>query len=204
MCMWFFYDDSLEEEVWNTVQQIDAKIRRLKEYGEIRGDVRPTDTALSLKTEKDSWQLCRQKFGFACNIPGERSEGNLVINARSETILQKPLFAHAFEKHRVIIPATGFFEWNSRKEKSKFTGQGGKVLYFAGCYQKDSDQDRFVILTTQANASMASVHDRMPLILEREEISDWLNSEENARRLLSKQPGELVRTTEYEQMSLFG
>lgn len=75
-------------------------------------------------------------------------------------------------------------------------------MFMAGCYRKNEDGDRFVILTTQANASMEPVHARMPLILERKEAVDWLLENGAAEELLRKSPSLLERRTEYEQMSL--
>ena len=74
----------------------------------------------------------------------------------------------------------------------------------AGCYRKYDEGDRFVILTTQANASMEPVHDRMPLILEREEAVAWLLENDAAEGLLQKSPPLLVRRTEYEQLRFPG
>ena len=73
----------------------------------------------------------------------------------------------------------------------------------AGIYNRCQGEDRFVILTTAANASMEPVHDRMPLILEPEEISDWIFEREKAKRLLRKVPCLLERRTEFEQLTLF-
>ena len=74
----------------------------------------------------------------------------------------------------------------------------------AGLYRKFDGEDRFVVLTTQANASVAPVHDRMPLILEADELETWLNDDDGAAKLLAKTPGMLARSQEYEQLSLFG
>ncbi len=101
------------------------------------------------------------------------------------------------------IPAAGFYEWNQKKQKYTFCREGGDALFLAGCYRKYEDGDRFVILTTQANASMEPVHDRMPLILEREEAAAWLLEDGAAEGLLKKTPPPLERRTEYEQMSIF-
>ena len=73
----------------------------------------------------------------------------------------------------------------------------------AGCYRKYEDGDRFVILTTQANASMEQVHDRMPLILERDEAVCWLLEDDASEELLRKAPPLLERRTEFEQLSIF-
>lgn len=61
-----------------------------------------------------------------------------------------------------MIPAAGFYEWSRQKEKNTFYRKDGKPLYLAGFYDRFDKEDRFVILTTVANASMRPVHDRMP------------------------------------------
>ena len=73
----------------------------------------------------------------------------------------------------------------------------------AGFYERCQDGERFVILTTAANDSMRPVHDRMPLLLEREEIEDWLFDDSLTPKFLEKTPSHLERRAEYEQMSLF-
>ena len=79
----------------------------------------------------------------------------------------------------------------------------GKNLYMAGFCKGDGEEERFVILTTAANASMKPVHDRMPLILEESEIAPWLYQEDWTQSLLRKVPKALNRRAEYEQLSLF-
>ena len=76
------------------------------------------------------------------------------------------------------------------------------MLYMAGIYSRYQDEDRFVILTTQANASMKPVHDRMPLILEKNEIIPWIFDREKTSEFLHKVPCMLERRSEFEQMSL--
>ena len=80
---------------------------------------------------------------------------------------------------------------------------GQPVLYMAGFYDRYQDEDRFVILTTEANDSMRPVHDRMPLILERDEIHKWLNEDQMVEDFLQKTPALLERRVEYEQINLF-
>ena len=73
----------------------------------------------------------------------------------------------------------------------------------AGLYNRYQDEDRFVILTTAANESMKPVHDRMALLLERDEIEIWLFEDQHTPDLLKKTPALLERRSEFEQMSLF-
>lgn len=117
--------------------------------------------------------------------------------------MEKPMFREAVLHRRAVIPATWFYEWDRNKQKHTFRREGGAALFMAGCCRKYEDGDRFVILTTQANASMEPVHDRMPLILEREEAVEWLLEDGTAEELLRKKPPLLERRAEYEQLGLF-
>ena len=127
----------------------------------------------------------------------------LVINARSESVMEKPMFCESILHNRIVIPAAGFYEWNARREKSTFRRMDASVLFMAGCARRYEDGMRFVILTTLANASMEQVHDRMPLILEPEEAAGWLLDDAAVEGILRKTPCLLGRETDYEQMSLF-
>lgn len=131
-----------------------------------------------------------KRWGF----PGfDRSK--VIFNARSESVLEKKMFRESIMKRRLIVPATAFYEWNSRKEKVTFLPMEGRnskhVLYMAGFYNHFADADRFVILTTAANASMIDVHDRMPLLLEDTELEDWLWEDWMLEKFLRKRPAEL-------------
>ena len=156
-----------------------------------------------------------------------RKAQHLLINARAETAAEKPAFRESLRmpktalfaensraaksaaagipvSGRCAVPAAGFYEWNRNKEKAVFTHRESPVFYMAGLYRKFDGEDRFVVLTTQANASVAPVHERMPLILEADELETWLNDAAGAAKLLAKTPGKLTRSREYEQLSMFG
>ncbi len=86
---------------------------------------------------------------------------------------------------RCLIPATGFYEWDKNKNKYHYTLRKEGSLYMAGIYRKN----RFVIITTQANESIAKVHDRMPVIIEEENKQEWLFDNKSTFPLLNqKQP----------------
>ena len=127
----------------------------------------------------------------------------LLINARAESATERKTFRDSVQHRRCIIPAKGFYEWDKSKVKFSYERYDAPLLFMAGCYNKYQDQERFVILTTEANPSVSPVHDRMPLILEQEELEDWVLDDRATEYLLHKTPVLLKAHAEYEQMSLF-
>ena len=113
------------------------------------------------------------------------------------------MFKDSILHRRAVIPASGFYEWNRQKEKHIFTRKDAKALFMAGFYKLTEKGKCFVILTTQANASMEPVHERMPLILEEDEITDWIYQDDKTEELLHKVPCQLACSAEYKQMGLF-
>ena len=98
----------------------------------------------------------------------------LIINARLETIEEKPMFRQDFKYRRCVIPAAGFYELDRNRQKATFTLPGHQVCYLAGIYRIFEDMEHFTIITTQANASMSPIHDRMPLMIDKEQIPVWM------------------------------
>ena len=186
MCSRYYID-----EISRVVQNIDGRIRLTQ------GDIRPTDVAPVIGQSEHGLELGMCRWGYPL------SKGkNSVINARVETVMDKPSFQNGILYHRLLIPAGEFYEWNSLKEKSTFTRPDSSVLYMAGFCDWFENERRFVILTTTANSSMKKVHDRMPLILERGQIADWFDNNKMSA-LLYQTPALLNRQAEYEQQSLF-
>jgi len=137
-------------------------------------------------------------FGF----PGPQGKG-LLINARAETVLERPTFSGSMLTKRCLVPASRYYEWNKQKEKVTFRREGHSVFYMAGIYRIYNGKKYFVILTTEANASVRLVHHRMPLILDEKEAQSWLLDQEAAIRLLHKVPFPMSHDQEYEQLNLF-
>lgn len=127
-------------------------------------------------------------------------KGKLLINARAESVKDRPTFRGSFEQGRCVLPAAGFYEWDRSKEKVTFTVPDRPILYLAGIWRPYGPEKRFVILTREANASMAPVHDRMPLILTREEVAPWVSERAEAERLLVKELPMLKAERPYEQL----
>ena len=128
-------------------------------------------------------------------------KGKLLINARAESVKDRPTFRGSFEQGRCVLPAAGFYEWDRSKEKVTFTVPDRPILYLAGIWRPYGPEKRFVILTREANASMAPVHDRMPLILTREEVAPWVSERAEAERLLVKELPMLKAERPYEQLA---
>ncbi|MCX6369474.1 MAG: SOS response-associated peptidase, partial [Armatimonadetes bacterium] len=104
-----------------------------------------------------------------------------LINARSETVQEKPSFKHALSRRRCLIPADGFYEWDRKtKQPTHFRVRGGELFAFAGLYEEWQAPDgsslrSCTVLTTQANALVAPIHERMPVILQtQDDEAIWL------------------------------
>ncbi len=191
MCGRYYADDDTIREIARLVGEIDKT-------GTEAGDILPSRQAAVITGLGHPLAAARMAWGF----PKFDGKG-LVINARAESALEKRSFRESVLHRRCVIPARGFYEWNKEKEKFTFERPDRDVLFMAGCFCPFDGQDRFVILTTAANPSVSPVHSRMPLILERDELTAWVRDDTAAARLLEKAPVMLTRKTEYEQLRLF-
>ena len=201
MCGRYYVDDETAREIEKLIQQMEKKQRQDSRRAVekiIAGDICPGKKAPVLSGKNGAMCCAWQHWGF----PGFQGK-QLIFNARSESALEKPLFRDSILHRRIAIPATCFYEWNPRREKNTFRRRDASVLFMAGICRQYEDGERFVILTTAANASMEPVHDRMPLILEQEEIVAWMLDHARTETILHKRPCLLERQADYEQMSLF-
>ena len=134
----------------------------------------------------------------------QRSIAYRMINARAESVAEKPAYRESFRWRRCVIPANGFFEWkrstgSGPKQPYLFTLQAGTVFGFAGlwdCWKDPGDDGSLVsctIMTTRANSLMQDIHDRMPVILARENYSKWLDP-------VFRDPGVLLRPCSSKRM----
>ncbi len=197
MCGVFFIEDDM-------MREIEKIARRIDQRNAAAGDVHPSQPALILRADRDEMVSEVLKWGYEAY--GKKT---LIFNARTETVRERPMFRKDFEARRCLVPAQKFYEWKhtgkKQKEKYEFSAPNG-ILYLAGIYHRDPAGDRFTILTREAEGCMKEVHDRMPLILRREDMERWLFSESEAVRMLGRHFEELQRRRsegEYEQMRLF-
>jgi putative SOS response-associated peptidase YedK len=124
------------------------------------------------------------KWGLIPYWAKEASIGNRMINARSESVAEKPAYRWSFKKKRCLIPADGFYEWKKEgklKQPYLIHRKDGKPFAFAGLWSswKSPDQEKpvetFTILTTDANDLLRPLHDRMPVIVDPENFDLWLD-----------------------------
>jgi len=197
MCGRYYIDDDTAREIERLVQKIDESLK--KPNMPAGRDIHPGDLAPILIADHQGELCChQQRWGF----PGMKNK-QVIFNARSETVLEKKMFRQNMERRRAIIPAKWFYEWDDNKEKHIFYRKDQPIIFLAGIYGLYGDEERFVVLTTAANESMKPVHDRMPIILDRDELNVWTGNRDQAVNLLHKKICPLDSKTEFNQMSLF-
>jgi putative SOS response-associated peptidase YedK len=159
---------------------------------------RPPRAADGSKTEQPpERQLRVLRWGLVPSWAKDPAIGNRMINARMETVAEKPAYRRAFASRRCLLPADGYFEWYPTDEKTKagkprkqpffIRPKDGGVLAMAGLYEiwkdptrDDDDPDRFrwtcTVLTTEAEDTLGRIHDRMPLMVEPDRWESWLDT----------------------------
>ena len=98
----------------------------------------------------------------------------VIVNARGETALDKPMFRRPLLERKCIVPTTGFYEWDRQKNKYYFRLPRQERLHLAGLWNNFQGEERFVILTTALNDTIINVHDRIPVLLTDDEVMPWL------------------------------
>jgi putative SOS response-associated peptidase YedK len=156
-------------------------------------------------------QLRVLKWGLVPSWAKDPSIGAKMINARVETVAEKPSYRRAFKQRRCLLPADGYFEWYELEKKRKqpyfIHPADGGVLAMAGLYEfwKDptrADDDPLkwlvtcTVITTTAEDELGRIHDRMPMLIERDRWDDWLDprvgTEEARTLLVPPAPGRLT------------
>ena len=168
-------------------QMIDEMNRRESEKGSGKavktGEIFPSDDALVVANSRVmNPRPFLMKWGFFTES-GKRP----LINARSESALEKPTFRDLVKNRRLIVPATRYCEWQSagsQKEKYEFT-YGKQSFCMAGLYRMNPDgQFEFVILTREASPYVAMIHNRMPVIFSWKTAYEWLKPQNAPEQML--------------------
>lgn len=169
-------------------------------------DVRPLHPGLQLTTQRPlnlapSWNVAptdeagviltnaarqrtheRMRWGLSPFWDKGDKPNARMINARAETVTDKPAFREAFQQRRCLVPAGGFYEWRNEgrlKQPFYMTRADGRPMTFAGLWESkrtaEGELRTFSIITTAANGFMSNLHDRMPVVLEQEAFAPWLD-----------------------------
>src|SRR5512140_616907 len=149
-----------------------------------RYNIAPSQPIAAVRaTTASSREIAFLRWGLIPSWSKDPAIGNRLINARAETAAEKPSFRNAFRRHRCLIPANGFYEWQ-RQERGKqpyfIRMRDGRVFAFAGLWDRWESPNEGVIetctiLTAAANAVLSPIHDRMPVILPQTDYAQWLD-----------------------------
>lgn len=165
-----------------------------------RGDILPTEAAPVIIAREGRPVLRFMRWGLSGYQRNQR-----LINARSETLLQKNRFSRLMDTQRCIIPATAFYEWEKQgRQKLRHTFGDSEILAFAGLYESTSAGEAFAIITMEAEGDIARIHDRMPIALKDSAVSQWISREvaaEEAYKELMKQKPRYAMMDETPQLT---
>jgi putative SOS response-associated peptidase YedK len=162
--------------------------------------------------------LDRYRWGLVPSWAKDPSIGNRLFNARAEGVAEKPSFRSAFARRPCVIPVDGFYEWDHRPGHNRqphfFTRVDEEPLLFAGLYEywrnpADPNPEPLVtctIITTTPGVDMDEIHDRMPVVLQPNDVETWLNVAEHSpdERLLLLRPAPKGTLTHYGVASAVG
>jgi len=170
-----------------------------------RFNVAPSERMPVVRAGDDGNELALMRWGLIPFWAKDAKIGHRTVNARAESVADKPSFREPFRHRRCLVPASGFYEWRSTPHGKQpyFVALKDQTLFaFAGLWdrwsppQGDAAIESYTVITTPANALVAPLHDRMPAILPREHEQAWLDSElddpQRLRRLLVPYPAALM------------
>ena len=209
MCCRYFIDDKADELLPYFEAAVHSSLteKLVDKLGKpliTKGEIRPTNMVVGIALNKRGLTSTFPMI-WGYSVQGGRGP---VFNARSETAGEKPLFKDGWVNHRCIIPASYFFEWGipaddlenstAGKQKVKFSIQpkGEFSTWLAGIYRLEESNGvqypAFSILTKEASGQMISIHDRMPVILKQDQISEWLSPDTDPAKMVHRSVSDLV------------
>jgi len=148
-----------------------------------RYNIAPTQNLPAVRWEKDGPALVNLRWGLIPSWAKDPSIGSRMINARAESLAEKPAFRTAFQRRRCLLPADGFYEWQTRAGKKQKQPhliylKNDRPFAFAGIWDRwetpTETVESFSIITTQANTLIQPIHDRMPVILTGANCDQWI------------------------------
>ena len=174
-----------------------------------RYNIAPTQEAPIVRQRRDppgQRTIAQLRWGFIPAWAEDPKAGPPLINARAETLLEKPAFRGAYRRRRCLVPADGYYQWregDASKQPYLVTRRDGAPFALAGIWERWGPRhdpaaaiDSFTIITTETNEFLASFHHRMPVVLEPKHFARWLDPDAEAETLgdlLAPAPNELLQ-----------
>ncbi|EST52352.1 hypothetical protein T458_15325 [Brevibacillus panacihumi W25] len=157
-----------------------------------RYNIAPGQNIPAIIEDRGQRRIGQLQWGLVPSWASDAKGGSKMINARAETLTDKPAFRRLFERKRCLIPADGFYEWQQGpkgRRPMRIMMRSGEPFAFAGLYDTWTCADgqklhTCTIITTQPNSVVADIHDRMPVILNQEDEPFWLDRERYDAALL--------------------
>jgi len=192
-----------------TVTSAPEAIRALFRYEERpnfppRYNIAPTQPIAIVRLMEGQRQFVLMRWGLLPSWVKDPKTFTLLINARAESVCEKPAFRAAMKRRRCLIPADGFYEWKpvaGRKQPYYVHAKSGEPLAFAGLWEtwtgpNGEELDTATIITTDANHTLRHIHDRMPVIVPPEAFDLWLDTNtvdaRTAEAILRPAPDDLL------------
>jgi len=151
-----------------------------------RYNIAPTQPIAIVRLEQGQRRFALVRWGFIPSWAKDPRMVSLMFNARGETVTDKPAYRAAMRRRRCLIPADGFYEWRRvgpRSQPHYVRRKDGSSFAFAGIWEtwtgpNGEELDTAAIITTRANNTLASIHERMPVVLPEDTYDRWLNCDE--------------------------
>ena len=188
-----FYVEPETEELQETIEEMNRSplVPRFLKAGsgvQTSGEVRPTHVVPVLAPNRDGEKaVYPMRWGFQIR------DYSLIVNARSETAAEKRSFREAWEKHRCIIPASWYYEWEHIETPAGRTKLGDRyaiqprgrhIAWLCGLYRIEEGFPVFVVLTREPSEELRWIHDRMPVILPGDLVEEWIRPDTKPEEML--------------------
>jgi len=184
MCGRWYVDMMADDEL----EEYYARLKN-KNGIKIKGDIYPSDHIMVIANNKNSIpSVFNMKWGYTIGK-------HLAFNARMESLNTKEIFMDGIQNRRCVIPANYYYEWKKdTKEKHSIQEKSHPVLYFLGIYRFENEEPVCTIITKNASPEMVSLHDRMPVIIPKELINDWLKKDVDVNLIFNQSLENLTYT----------